>query len=184
MEFVILGLLMIRSQTVYELNQSFKTGVSLFYSASYGSLQTALKKLLEKGWVSFSEEVENGRHKKVYAVQPAGKEAFAAWMKSETPDSKLEVTALSKMYFLGLVTDAGERRDILREITDKTEQALAGLEALNRELGQMEVPEAYRGLFRYQLKTLEYGIGAHRFARDWFAKELKELERLSHSKDV
>lgn len=181
MEFVILGLLMMRSQTVYELNQSFKSGISLFYSASYGSLQTALKKLLEKGWVAFSEELENGRHKKVYMALPSGREAFMGWMRSETPDSKLEVTALSKMFFLGLIDGAEEKRAILREITEKTEKALSGLEALDRELERIEVPEDYRDIFRYQRKTLEYGIGAHRFARDWFSRELDVLEGLPES---
>ncbi|MCR2806596.1 PadR family transcriptional regulator [Paenibacillus soyae] len=178
MEFVVLGLLMMQSQTVYELNQSFKRGISLFYSASYGSLQAALKKLLEKGWVAYSEEVENGRHKKVYAALPAGQEAFLEWMRSETPDSKLEVTALSKMFFLGLVEGYEEKRAILKEITEKLDSALSGLEALDRELEHMDVPEPYRDIFRYQRKTLEYGIGSHRFAREWFARELEALERL------
>jgi PadR family transcriptional regulator, regulatory protein AphA len=176
MEFVILGLLMMRSQTVYELNQCFKEGISLFYSASYGSLQTALKKLLDKEWVEFSEEVENGRHKKVYAVLPAGREAFADWMHGETPDNKLEVTSLSKMYFLGLIESEEDKRTILREITEKTEKALGGLEALDRQLELIEVPEDFRDIFRYQRKTLEYGIGAHRFARDFFKRELEGSE--------
>jgi len=50
MENVILGLLMIQSLTLYELNQSFKQGISMFYSASFGSLQAAVKSLLSKGW--------------------------------------------------------------------------------------------------------------------------------------
>ncbi|MEK3883358.1 PadR family transcriptional regulator [Paenibacillus sp. PL2-23] len=176
MEFVILGLLQIRSQTVYELNQSFKRGISLFYSASYGSLQAALKKLLEKGWVEFAEEVENGRHKKVYAVLPAGREAFLNWMCSETPASKLEVTALSKLFFLGLIESTVEKRAILQEVKDKLDEALAELEALNQELQGVTVPKEHSVLFRYQLKTLDYGIGAHRFARDWFAREWSQLE--------
>ena len=41
MENVILGLLIIQSLTLYELNRAFKQGISMFYSASYGSLQVA-----------------------------------------------------------------------------------------------------------------------------------------------
>lgn len=37
MEFVILGLLALRVMTVYENNKALKRGISLFYSASFGS---------------------------------------------------------------------------------------------------------------------------------------------------
>ncbi|RJX39079.1 PadR family transcriptional regulator [Paenibacillus pinisoli] len=175
MEHVILGLLMIQSQTLYELYQSFKRGISLFYSASYGSLQTALKKLLGKEWVCCEELIENGRLKKIYRVLPQGREQFRLWMLSETPDHKLEVAALSKLFFLGHMDDASEKQRIVGEIADKLERALEGLERTRRELERIDVPEPYRDIFRYQLLTLNYGLGAHRYARDWFGRLGEEL---------
>ncbi|RJE85133.1 PadR family transcriptional regulator [Paenibacillus sp. 1011MAR3C5] len=175
MEHVILGLLMIQSQTLYELHQSFTRGISLFYSASYGSLQTALKKLLDKERVACEELVENGRLKKVYHVLPQGREEFFRWMQGETPGHKLEVAALSKLFFLGHVEHALDKRSIVAEIMDKLEQELAGLEQMERELVGGEVPERYRDIFRYQLLTLNYGLGAHRYARDWFGRLREEL---------
>lgn len=176
MEHVILGLLMLKSQTLYELNRHFGQGIALFYSASYGSLQTAIKKLLEKGLIEFEERVENGRHKKVYAVLPQGRDEFFHWMHGETPDNKLEVAALSKIYFLGLVEKAEDKQSVLKEIVGKLEAALANLESMDRGLEEVEVPDAYRDVFHYQRHTLSYGIGSHRFAADWVKRMLKELE--------
>ncbi len=48
MENVVLGLLIIQSLTLYDLNRAFKQGISLFYSASFGSLQIAVKNCLTR----------------------------------------------------------------------------------------------------------------------------------------
>jgi hypothetical protein len=70
MEFVILGLLALRAMTVYEINKALERGVSLFYSASFGSINAAIGRLLEKGWISGQEKVENGRNKKIFQLTP------------------------------------------------------------------------------------------------------------------
>lgn len=43
---VILGLLMLWPQSLYELTKSFEAGISLFYSASTGSIKRALLSLI------------------------------------------------------------------------------------------------------------------------------------------
>lgn len=179
MEYVVLGLLMIQSMTLYELNQAFKHGISLFYSASYGSLQAAVKSLLGKGLIVFEEKVESGRNKKIYSITEAGKRAFSAWMREEVPASKLEVAALSRVFFLGLVPDAEERKQIVAGIVRKIEAAQAELEQMDAEIRRAEIPERYQGILKFQLKTLDYGIQAHAFGRQWFQGLLDELEKAS-----
>lgn len=175
MEYVVLGLLLLRSQTIYELNQAFQQGISLFYSASYGSLQNALKKLLAKGWVTYHEEVEQGRLKKVYAVSGDGKAAFLAWMASEADESKLEVAALSKLFFLGLIEEQVQKEQIMGGLIAKMDKAQQQLESLEVALSEAPVPPQHAAVMRYQLKTLAYGIQAHQFASTFFRGLLKEL---------
>lgn len=176
MENVVLGLLIIRSLTLYELNRAFKQGISLFYSASYGSLQAAVRSLLEKGWIVFEEGVEQGRNKKVYSVTDAGREAFQCWMLAAIPASRLEVTALAKVYFLGLMPDRRWKIQILDEIVAKVEQVHAELLQMEAAIGAYNVPTEHREILTYQLKTLDYGIQAHVFARAWFGALRDELE--------
>lgn len=178
MENVILGLLIVQSLTLYEINQAFKQGISMFYSASYGSIQTALKSLLARGCIVFEERVEGGRNKKVYSVTPAGKEAFFAWMTAETPLSKLEVTGLSKVYFLGLIPEMETRRAIVSEIVQKVKIMETVLTDLDQEIKSYPIPVELRDVVHYSRKTLDYGRGAHAFARLWFEELLEEMDGL------
>jgi DNA-binding PadR family transcriptional regulator len=168
MDYVILGLLMIQPMTYYELNRSFKQGISLFYSASYGSLQTASRKLLGKGHLVFVESVERGRHKKTFHITAAGEKAFLEWMSSEIPESRLETVALTRLYFLGLIGDPAEKVRIADCIVGAIESSLEEMEATRQALDALQIPEEYLPIFRYQKMTADYGIMSHRVALDWF----------------
>jgi len=175
MENVVLGLLIIHHLTLYGLNQAFKQGISMFYRASYGSLQVAVKNLLDKGMVVFEEKVERGRNKKVYSVTERGKEAFYQWMMDKIPGSKLEATALSKVYFLGLIQSVEQKNQIVREILTRIEFAQEELNTMNDEICRLEIPDSYSDIFKYQVRTLDYGLGSHAFAREWFQALLNDL---------
>jgi PadR family transcriptional regulator AphA len=176
MENVVLGLLILRNLTLYELNQAFKQGISMFYSASYGSLQVAVKSLLNKGMVIFEERVDNGRNKKIYSITEIGRAAFYQWMLVEIPPNKLEVTALSKVFFLGLVLDPAQKKQIVLEILNKIQMVQADLKKTNDEINRLEIPASFQGIFKYQAKTLEYGLQMHILAREWFQTLLKDLD--------
>jgi DNA-binding PadR family transcriptional regulator len=176
MENVVLGLLIIQNLTLYELNQAFKQGISMFYSASYGSLQIAVKNLFNKGMIVFEEHVDKGRNKKVYSITEQGKEAFYRWMLDEIPANKLEVTALSKVYFLGLIHEVEQRKQILVEILTRIQFVQDQLNEMYEGINQLEVPVPYRDILKFQLKTLDYGLKAHVFAREWFQALLIDLE--------
>ena len=175
MENVVLGLLIIQNLTLYELNQTFKQGISVFYSASFGSLQIAIKNLLNKGMIVFEERVEKGRNKKIYSITEHGKDAFYKWMLEDIPVNKLEVTALSKVYFLGLLQNDAQRKQIILEILGKIQLVQTELENMHEEISRMEIPESYMEILKYQLRTLDYGQMSHSFAREWFLGLLNDL---------
>lgn len=163
--------------TIYELNKSFKSGISLFYSASYGSLQFGVKKLLEGGYIEIEENDEDSRNKKIYHLTASGRAHFLEWMrKDEISSSKFEVIALTKLYFLGLVNNNEDKRMILQKIIATAKQAEEELFELDKQLQQVEVPEAYKDIFKYQMKSLNYGIRAHQFSIAWFEEALMSIE--------
>ncbi len=168
MAFVVLGLLMLAPHTIYALNKQFEQTISLFYRASLGSLRSALNGLLERGEVEFDETVDNGRAKKVYRVTDAGRETFLAWLTAPIQGSDLETAALSKLFFLGLLPDAAMRRAVLDDIVARASSDLATLETVDAGLDAVEVPPQFAAVFRYQRATLAYGLGSHRFGRDFF----------------
>lgn len=166
----ILGLLLaLGPQTLYSLNRQFQAGPSLFYSASFGGLQSALRGLVASGHVTVAEVTDSGRHKRIHTISEAGVAAFHAWIRSPL-DGDLEVAALSRLFHLGLIEQPAERRAILAGIIGAIEGQLADLEGLGEVLAAQtrEVPPEVRDVVRYQLATLDYGVTAHRAGLAWF----------------
>ena len=106
MEFVILGLLLLKPRTLYELNKTLAEKISLFYSASFGSISSAINKLLEKGWIELREHIERGRNKKIYTITAAGQSAFHDWLNSAIAPEKVKEPALTRLFFLGYLDPA------------------------------------------------------------------------------
>ena len=174
MEWVILGLLILKDMTIYELNTAFKNGLSLIYSASYGNLQYAVKKLLNDEFIEFQEKIDNGRKKKIYKIKKPGRKAFFNWMHSDIKINKLETTILARVYFLGLLASGEERVGIIENMIFKVSTVENELNEMNSKFSTMEMPEDTAEIIAYQLKTLDYGIMAHSSALGWLEKILNE----------
>lgn len=171
MAHVILGLLLLAPQSLYDLIKSFEAGVSLFYSASSGSIKRALDNLLADGHIEVAS-TDGARGRKVYRVTDSGREAFRRWMTGE-PTGDAETAALSRLYFLGLLP-ADDRATVLRRIGQRLEAELQELERLADRLAELEIPEHQRDIATYQLATLEYGLGSYRHAATFFRNLLDE----------
>lgn len=166
---VILGLLLsVGPLTIYDLNKQFEAGVSLFYRASLGALRTALMGLLARGEVTVETSVESGRTKKRYSVTDAGRVAFDEWMRAAITASDVETVAMAKTFFLALIPTVDARLAIVDGILERVTADAAELEALALQLDALEIPSEHLDHFDFQRGTLEYGIGAHAHAADFY----------------
>ncbi len=168
MAHVILGLLLIAPQSLYDLIKSFRAGVALFYSASSGSIKRALDSLLDNGLIEVASTEPSGRGRKVYRATEAGRREFHTWMTGELSGPELEMAALPRLFFLGLV-DAEDRAPVLHRIQERAAADLAELTALATRLDAMDVPAELREVLSFQRATLDYGIASGRHALTWFA---------------
>lgn len=175
MAHVILGLLMIRPQSLYDLVKNFEAAVSLFYSASSGSIRRALETLLTRDLIEVDQVEPGARARKAYRVTEAGRQEFRSWMTGPVTGPDAEAAALPRLFFLGLL-EPGERREVLPRVTARIQEDLARLEALDERLDAEPVPEGYDDVVRYQRATLDYGIAGHRFALDWFRAASERLD--------
>lgn len=175
MAHVILGLLLIAPQSLYDLVKAFEAAVSLFYSASSGSIKRALDNLRTRGLIEVSDAEAGSRGRKVYRVTESGRQEFHAWMTGEPTGADIEVSALSRLYFLGLL-EPDERALVLRRITARIEKSLTELTDLDERIEETHIPEEHRDVAVHQLATLDYGLAAHRFMLDWFRQHLDRTE--------
>ena len=118
--------------------------------------------------VEVEELVEGGRAKKRYSVTDAGRVAFDRWMRDPITASDLETAAMSKTFFLALVPALDERLAVLDDIIERATADTAELEGVAVHLDSFQVPAEHADAFRFQRATLAYGIGAHRYAVDFY----------------
>jgi|GEM_PF-264734 len=175
MDFVLLGFLMIRDLSAYEMRKILQRKVSPFYSASLGSIQTTLKKLEDNGLIRTLETNAKGRRKKLYRIAESGRRGFAERMFSEIATGKLEQDIATRLFFLGLL-DAPERLKITRSIVAALEDTLEEYDAAAEEAARAEVPESLRQVAVYQIKTLELAIALYRSMLEWFRRFQEQLE--------
>ncbi len=174
MEFVILGLLMIRNLTQYDIKNVLHQKVSPFFSASLGSIQSALKKLEGNAHVELDDVVENGRRKKIYSINNRGRQYFMDWMLSSITPNRLEQDVTTRLFFLGFMTPS-ERITIVKAVITHLKSTVHEFEAASIEASQKAVPDHLRQVVQYQLKTLDLGLNYHRSTLEWFENFLTEL---------
>ncbi|WP_164743596.1 PadR family transcriptional regulator [Microbacterium sulfonylureivorans] len=167
MQFMILGLLMLAPMSLYDVHKQFLAGPSLFYSASFGSIQRALRQLAAQDLVTVTDAADSARGRKVHALTPAGVVAWRTWMHEPIGGANAETAMLAKVFLLGLLPAGADRDEALEVLQQSVAAALAGLRDVARGLDATPVPSAYADAFRYQRATLDYGLRSHELALAW-----------------
>ncbi len=176
MQFVILGLLLAGPLSLYDIQRHFERVVSLFYSASAGSIQRSLRQLLAEGRVVIEEPAAAGRGRKPYRITPAGREAWRHWMLGPLSGSELETAMLARVFLLGRLEDPEDRARVIDGIRARIDVEDEALRALADAVPTASAPERSSDpVLRFQLATLEYGQRSLALARAW-ASELADAE--------
>ena len=167
MDTLILGLLILKSRTIYEIKTRINSGMNMMYSNSLGSIQTAIKKLLAQEYIDFVEVVENGKYKKRYSITQAGREYFNQWVNTPMRASQNKSPDLPKLYFMGL-SDKETRIDRIMAYIRSLEEAYTVLNVLYEQGKTIEVDCAMKDIFDYQFLSLKYGVDSIGFEIQWY----------------
>ena len=177
MQQVILGLLILHGPlSLYAVQRQFQQGVSLFYSASFGSIQRALKQLAEQGLATVADAAADARGSKPYTVTDAGRRAWREWMLSPVTGGDVETTALARTFFVGLLEERSERGQVIAAIRARVASDLAELEAVAHGVDAAEIPAEFADVFAFQRATLDYGIRSNLLALTWCDELTASLE--------
>ena len=174
MDNIILGLLLLSSRTIYQLRERIDKGLNMMYSSSMGSIQAAIKKLLNCGYIQYEEAVENGKYKKIYSITDSGKQNFIEWVSTPMEIQSSKNPELAKLYFMGFSTK--EKREAgLQEYISKLKEQYDVLNAICKEAENVKVPDEDKDILHYQLTAARYGKDFMKFNIEWYQKLLDEM---------
>lgn len=170
MSFVILGLLLSGPLSLYDVHKRFSAGISLFYGASFGSLQRSLTQLVAQGAVTVSDDPSSARRRKLHAITPDGRRQWREWMLAPLPTgTDAETIMLAKVFLLGRLESRDDRRAVLDLARAHAAATTAELDDLAAELDAADhaVPADVRSVYAYQRAVLDYGLRSSRLAAAW-----------------
>ncbi|MCI8716998.1 MAG: PadR family transcriptional regulator [Lachnospiraceae bacterium] len=175
MDNIILGLLLLESRTIYQLRERIRKGMDLMYSSSMGSIQAAIKKLLNHGYIGYEESVENGKYKKTYTITDSGKRCFFEWVNSPFEVQNTKNPELVKVYFMGFSDKTSRRNNIEKYLSHLTEKYHV-LNAICEEARNVNITEENKDIIFYQLSAARYGRDFMKFNIEWYKKLINEME--------
>lgn len=173
MDNIILGLLLLSSKTIYQLRERIAKGLNLMYSSSMGSIQAAVKKLLNCGDIQYEETTEDGKYKKIYSITDSGKQHFFDWVNTPMSIQSSKNPELAKLYFMGFSAEEN-RRKILEEHISQLKEHYAALDIICKDGKNINIPDEFRDIGFYQLAAARYGRDFMRFNIEWYEKLLGE----------
>ena len=205
MEYIILGLLLFKPMTVYEIRIYIQKNLTTICSDSLGSIQIAVKKLLNKGYITTKEYLERGLVKKKHSITSLGVEHYKEWVGSPINIAKMTNMEESKLYFLGTaskekrvsflksyISSLKEQFNKLVRIKELTKGAkdiaihthlerIANEKQITDNLSVVSEEDNMQSIFEntysYQIYLLEYGLNRVKSDISFYEKILKlEME--------
>lgn len=165
LEYVLLGLLMDKSQNGYQIKRFMRLSTANFLKASYGSLYPALGRLEQKRLIVSKERLEQGKYTKYYNLTEAGKSRFMAWLHVPGEVDYTSQTHAVKVFFYDYL-DAETKQNHYAQYLRQAEDAILHLEDTKAVARPKSGDERY--------SVLLYGIGYYEFVRDFYRRKLEE----------
>lgn len=167
LEYAILGFLNYQPFTGYDLKKLFDTSVRHFWSADQSQIYRTLGKLTADGLAEVEHiEQESRPDRKMYHITPAGRQAFAGWLRGPFPIDQPKSAPLVQVFFSGQMSDA--------EVLAKFQGAAALFRAILERYSQVpeEALEPMRQIpspreHYFWMLTLDLGLREMRANLEW-----------------
>ncbi len=175
---IILGLLLDGNKSSYDIKKNMESSTGYFYNTSQGSIQPALKKLINAGHVTFSEEHQGARVKKVYAITNEGEKEFISWAGQALSLEKPRDPALVKMFFFNYV-EHDRKLELIEEYLHEIENVVATLKMM-KQISEQQIKQSRQpldtGKINSRMATLQFGMDYYIFLNEWYEKYLKQIK--------
>ena len=170
LEFAILGFLLDRDMTGYDIKQMMVTRTSNFIDASFGSIYPMLKRLEKVGLITFAEIAAGNRLKKMYTITPQGREHFMEWLQTPCTFSPFNLEFLEKLFFYKHLkkNDAILNIELFRGTVQDAMEKLSEIERTTRD-----------GMDPFVSASLEFGRTYYEMVLNWHEKLIEKLRQTS-----
>ena len=173
-KYAILGCLLIKPMTAYEIMQLMKQYTNHFWTEREGQLYPAFKQLISEDLVSFTEEAsQKSGVKKIFSITIEGRDDFNHWFSEETEVPIGRNATLLKLFF-------GRSQPInntikmlacsLAHLKEKHDTLLT-IQTILKIKQQEGIDISY-----YQL-TLEYGLMMGEAEINWYEQSIQKLKK-------
>ncbi|MCB8976323.1 MAG: PadR family transcriptional regulator [Ardenticatenaceae bacterium] len=176
LKHAILGFLSFKPLSGYDLKKAFDRSVSHFWPADQSQIYRTLKQLHKEGFIT--KQViprEEQLDIKVYEITEAGREELRHWLATPLPLAETREPALIQLYF-GFVLEDDQVRHLLQTAVAQIDQTLEELQAVYGEVTSQEVADGVKRPFFYSMLTLEYGIQANLWQRNWLQSIIERID--------
>ena len=152
---IILGLLMEKSRTGYEIKEVFETIFSHFYGGSYGMIYPTLKKLQNQGLVEKEVIFQDGKpNKNVFTITENGKIQFYNYLGTSISPESRESEFLVRMY-LG---EHVKKEVLISWIEDEIQKKKELIAQLKRDFKNWESNMTFSQKLSYEIGIRQYQV--------------------------
>jgi DNA-binding PadR family transcriptional regulator len=155
----LLGLLVDRTASGYDLLKLFDTSLANVWPATQSQIYAELNKLADTGLITIAAEGPRGR--KQYTITDEGLAELRHWLTETEPQRNVRSEVLLRVFFLGAVS-RDQARSYLTELTTSFTKEGNALRELD---GSIEWDEG--DLSVYGRIALEYGLRFNAMRREW-----------------
>ncbi len=158
MENVILGFLMIKPMSGYELRKSMLNSTGVFYDSSFGTIFPTLKKLKEKNLISTDSQSNGKRTVLVHSITEKGKNMLNKWLISGDNYLKLRYEFLAKIFFSGHLDKSTIESTIINHMHE--------LQGTLNMISELE-SKSHEPQDPFHVYTVEFAKDFYRFLYQW-----------------
>jgi PadR family transcriptional regulator, regulatory protein AphA len=171
-ESCVLGLLVAKEQSGYDLNRSAQQSVGLIYAPAKSRIYAVLPRLLKRGLVTRREVPQRKRPDKfVYRITPAGRRALRDWL-NDTSQPVSRPLLLLKVFFGSEADPDALAEQLLR----RREEIASELETL-REIERKNKQHSDE-LLLFPNLTLAWGLAIDPIELEWIDRALERIATL------
>lgn len=176
--FIILGLLLYKPMTGYDLKAYFNNSVNFFWSAKLSQIYRELSKLEKQEFVVYETREQEGRPaRKIYSATEKGEEVFLKWLKV-FPENLSGISRnefLVRLFFSSKLSN-DELRKVFERYSKERGEELNAYRSIEEKLSRRLMEENYPRDIFYQRLTVRRGMCIVQADIDWAQECMDELQ--------